>query len=65
MVKYWCLIGLPYLRSDFRERVFFPKINQPVDHEPVDLKKNEFPHEIQRGRIGLDTDFEGIHAVFQ
>ena len=65
MVKYWCLIGVPYFRSDFLKECFFPKINQPVNHEPVDLKKNEYHYEIQRGRISLETDFEGINTAFQ
>ena len=42
---------------------FFQKINLPVDHEPVGLKKNELHHEIQRGQIGLETDFEGITTI--
>ena len=44
----------------FVEECFFQKINQPVDHEPVGLKKNQFHHELQRSRISLETDFEGI-----
>ena len=44
----------------FVESHFFPKINLPVNHEPVGLEKNELHHKIQRGRISLHTDFEGI-----
>ena len=39
------------------------KINLPVDHEPAGLKKNELHHENQRGRISLETDFEGITTI--
>ena len=42
---------------------FFQKINLPVDHEPVGLEKNELHHENQRGRISLETDFEGITTI--
>ena len=47
----------------FVEACFFQNINQPVDHEPVSLEKNEHHHEIQRGRISLETDFECFNAV--
>ena len=47
------------------EECSFKKINQSVDHEPVNWKKNEFHHEVQLGRIGLETDSEGINTVFQ
>ena len=47
----------------FVEDNFFQKINLPVDHEPVSLKKNELHHEFQRSRISLETDFEGIITV--
>ena len=47
----------------FLWKSFFQKINQPVDHEPVGLKENELHHEIQRGRISLETNFEGINTV--
>ena len=47
----------------FVEDHFFQKINLPVDHEPVGLKKNELHHENQRGRISLETDFEGITTI--
>ena len=63
MVKLWCFVGVPFCGVFFVKDHFFQKINLPVDHEPVGLKKNELHHEIQRGRISLETDFEGLTTV--
>ena len=44
----------------FVEECFFQKINHPVDHDPVDLEKNELHHEIQRGRISLEASLSTL-----